>query len=458
MIASYLEVSSQNYHNSTAFYLFLVYLSNFSLDLLLIENKKKTPNGIDSRICWIKGLIGVAGILTIISGLYFIIISVRMHISNNANMARHRQIVRIENVQEIETERNKDNMDVEDLHNENNEGGHKEATDNSSKILNSSILRPDTVIQKEQNASPKIPYETPINRSVSAVKTKPEEVVKIIIRPHPILIINSAPSNRGESIPLEDKLISKEPVKDYELIDYSETATSPKTLEDLFEDIKPLNNQESVQNNDEFDKDNLRHPVSIPFVDTTTDQEPDNRFFTGESLVKFPIVGPENTASLTKDIDFPTHQESEEAVHPDPTCISLNWEVVEEKRIKHNKNKDKMDAILDSKDDVFSDETELNSSQLKEKPAGNQNQGYDLQFPQDTLKCLDSRYYPVLKNIEGLTEISTENFTKILIQCNLGAISLTPTFDDINEWAEEVLKFENPLLEMQENTIRINKQ
>ena len=115
-----------------------------------------------------------------------------------------------------------------------------------------------------------------------------------------------------------------------------------------------------------------------------------------------------------------------------------------------------MDTILGSKDGVSSDETELTSSQLTEKPAVNQNQGYDLQFPLDTLNRLDSRYYPVLKNIEGLTEISTENFTKILIQCNLGAISLTSTFDDINEWAEEVLKFDNPLLEMQENTIRIN--
>ena len=115
-----------------------------------------------------------------------------------------------------------------------------------------------------------------------------------------------------------------------------------------------------------------------------------------------------------------------------------------------------MEVMLGQYDDVLSDEIKLTSSPPKEKPAINQNQGYDLQFPSDTLKRLDSRYYPVLKNIEGLTEISTENFTKILIQCNLGAISLTPTLDDINEWAEEVLNIENPLLEIQENTIRIN--
>jgi RNA polymerase subunit RPABC4/transcription elongation factor Spt4 len=316
---------------------------------------------------------------------------------------------------------------------------------------------PDVLIKKEQNVSQKIRYENPTNRSVSAMKTKPEEVERTIVRPHPVLIIKPGPSNRGEILPLQDKSIHKEQIQDPDLNDYSDAAKSLKKLDDFFEDAKPLKDQESVQNNDDFDKDNLPYQISIPAVDTTTDQEPDNaRSFTGESLVKFPGVEPGNTSSLTKDIDFSIIQESEEAVHTDPDYISIDWGEVERKRREHNNNKSKMEVMLGQHDDVLSDEIKLTSSPPKEKPAINQNQGYDLQFPSDTLKRLDSRYYPVLKNIEGLTEISTENFTKILIQCNLGAISLTPTLDDINEWAEEVLNFENPLLEIQENTIRIN--
>ena len=99
--------------------------------------------------------------------------------------------------------------------------------------------------------------------------------------------------------------------------------------------------------------------------------EPDNdRSITGESVVKFPSVGPDNTASSIKDIDFSITQESEETLHPDPTYISLNLVEIEEKRIKHNKNKDKMDTILGSKDGVSSDETELTVYRLTEKPAG----------------------------------------------------------------------------------------
>ena len=150
---------------------------------------------------------------------------------------------------------------------------------------------PDVLIKKEQNASQKIPYENPTNRSVSAMKTKPEEVARTIVRPHPVLIIKAVPSNSGESIPLEDKSIFKEPVADSELIDYSDAAKSLKKLDDFFEDAKPLKDQESVQNNDDFDKDNLPYQISIPAVDTTTDQEPENaRSFTGESLVKFPVL------------------------------------------------------------------------------------------------------------------------------------------------------------------------
>jgi hypothetical protein len=78
----------------------LIYPANFILDLLLLKNGREAPNSIDIRICWIKGLIGVAGILTIISGLYFIIISVKMDGAYAARMVLNRQEGRIENNKE----------------------------------------------------------------------------------------------------------------------------------------------------------------------------------------------------------------------------------------------------------------------------------------------------------------------------------------------------------------------
>ena len=56
-----------------------------------------------------------------------------------------------------------------------------------------------------------------------------------------------------------------------DLIDYSDAAKSLKKLDDFFEDVNALKDQESVKNNDDFDKDNLPNQISIPFVDTTTD-------------------------------------------------------------------------------------------------------------------------------------------------------------------------------------------
>ena len=86
-IESYLDISSANYLNPFALYFVIIFPANFILDLLLLKNGRETPNSIDIRICWIKGLIGVAGILTIISGLYFIIISVKMDSAYKASVA-----------------------------------------------------------------------------------------------------------------------------------------------------------------------------------------------------------------------------------------------------------------------------------------------------------------------------------------------------------------------------------
>jgi len=474
-LSLFFEIGSPSYHNPISILLGLILLINLILDGIFLNYERKDPRNINYMLCLVKCIFSFFGILTLISFIYFLIISARMH-------SAYKKTIRSENPircskcymlitddtakycphcgAKIENEISPVLIDTQNQQKtiDNRKSTQLEPTEKpSNPHYTGGNAVPDGLIKKEQNVSQKIPYEIPTNRSVSAMKTKPEEVARTIVRPHPVLIIKSVPSNSGESIPLEDKSIFKEPIQDSELIDYTDAAKSLKKLDDFFEDVKPLKDQESVQNNDEFDKDNLPHQISILPVDTTTDQEPDNdRSLTGESIVKFPSVGPDNTASSIKDIDFSITQESEETVHSDPDYISIDWGEVEQKRREHNNNKSKMEVILGQHDDVLSDEIELTSSPPKEKPAINQNQGYDLQFPSDPLKRLDSRYYPVLKNIEGLTEISTENFTKILIQCNLGAISLTPTLDDINEWAEEVLNFENPLLEIQENTIRIN--
>jgi HJR/Mrr/RecB family endonuclease len=84
------DLSSQGYHNPFYIYLFLALLANFIVDLWLLKNKKHTPGSIDIRICWIKGLIGILGIFTVISGLYFIINSVNMHNSYNDYIAKRK--------------------------------------------------------------------------------------------------------------------------------------------------------------------------------------------------------------------------------------------------------------------------------------------------------------------------------------------------------------------------------
>jgi uncharacterized tellurite resistance protein B-like protein len=53
----------------------VVFSINFCIDLLFLFNRRKTPNSIDLRLCWIKCIFGVVGLFTIISGAYFFIIS-----------------------------------------------------------------------------------------------------------------------------------------------------------------------------------------------------------------------------------------------------------------------------------------------------------------------------------------------------------------------------------------------
>lgn len=61
-----------------AIFLVIVFPINFVLDLILLNHKRTFPNSIDSKTCWIKSIMGFVGIVTVISGLYFLIISIKM--------------------------------------------------------------------------------------------------------------------------------------------------------------------------------------------------------------------------------------------------------------------------------------------------------------------------------------------------------------------------------------------
>ena len=123
-IGSYIEITNQGYHSPIMLFLVSVSFINLILDgtLLiksidpifeyilpykrwskfrvfrhhLLSNKKKHPNVIDIRLCWLKCLFGLLGIFTILSGLYFIIISINMDNAYKARRVPNKQDVRIE--------------------------------------------------------------------------------------------------------------------------------------------------------------------------------------------------------------------------------------------------------------------------------------------------------------------------------------------------------------------------
>jgi len=60
-----------------------VWLINLIMDLFILTNMWKSPNTIDSNSCWIKCVFGFIGLITFISGLYFLIISIKMQRAHN---------------------------------------------------------------------------------------------------------------------------------------------------------------------------------------------------------------------------------------------------------------------------------------------------------------------------------------------------------------------------------------
>ena len=86
-IGMYFDVSSGQYYNTFDAYMAIILLTNFVIDIFILNNKRNFPHTIDINTCWVKCVFGFLGIITIISGLYFFIISIKM---KNAYDARIR--------------------------------------------------------------------------------------------------------------------------------------------------------------------------------------------------------------------------------------------------------------------------------------------------------------------------------------------------------------------------------
>ena len=56
----------------------IIWLVGFVMDIYMLNKVRCSPHTIDINSCWIKCLFGFLGIFTIITGLYFSIISFNM--------------------------------------------------------------------------------------------------------------------------------------------------------------------------------------------------------------------------------------------------------------------------------------------------------------------------------------------------------------------------------------------
>lgn len=76
----YNDVTSKGYHNIGNIIPFLIiWIMNILLDVILMINTRKTPRHININLCWLKAIFGIIGFISIISGLYFTIISYQMN-------------------------------------------------------------------------------------------------------------------------------------------------------------------------------------------------------------------------------------------------------------------------------------------------------------------------------------------------------------------------------------------
>lgn|SRR5208337_11578 len=75
---TFFSESSSSYFQPVAIYLVIMLLINLGIDIFLLNYSRNSPDRIDSKSCWIKCVFGFLGIITGISGLYFLIISISM--------------------------------------------------------------------------------------------------------------------------------------------------------------------------------------------------------------------------------------------------------------------------------------------------------------------------------------------------------------------------------------------
>ena len=69
---------------SLALFLMVFFSINIILGIVILNNRSKSPHSIDINLCWIKSLLGCVGVITLISGLYFFIISIKMQSAYDA--------------------------------------------------------------------------------------------------------------------------------------------------------------------------------------------------------------------------------------------------------------------------------------------------------------------------------------------------------------------------------------
>jgi len=77
-VFNFFDVSMSEYQNPIYIILGFVIYINFIIDIFILNNMRTSPHTIDINSCWIKCVFGFLGIVTFISGLYFLIISIKM--------------------------------------------------------------------------------------------------------------------------------------------------------------------------------------------------------------------------------------------------------------------------------------------------------------------------------------------------------------------------------------------
>jgi len=77
-VALFFDPSSLANGNLFTYFFGIILPINLIIDIYLLNNMRNSPHTIDTNSCWIKSLFGFLGVFTVISGLYFFIISIKM--------------------------------------------------------------------------------------------------------------------------------------------------------------------------------------------------------------------------------------------------------------------------------------------------------------------------------------------------------------------------------------------